>query len=135
MIPGTLVRESLGYCDGTNEWFERWVDLITRAPKFDDEDPWAYTYRNGIRPMRERGYWPTWWDTHVEGMPSIWSRVERRNWARTTQPLSNGCTVLVCYPYRSDSAEEPSPSDSCAFVDLGALPDDFWCNGSCKGRP
>jgi hypothetical protein len=31
MIPGTFIRDAIGYCDGTKDWWARYFDLITRA--------------------------------------------------------------------------------------------------------
>ena len=106
MIPGRLVADALGPCDGTPEWWGHWTDLVTRAPAYDDEDYEGFARARGLD-------WTVTRDAFAPGYRS--GRLDR---GAVTGPL-------VRWAYRWEPGV--CPTDSCAYRGGTA------CNGACAG--
>ena len=100
---------ALGLCDGTPEWWALWVEVLTRAPPFDDEDTDAFARARGLDPdaLRE-AFAPSWYPQQPDPRPA--------------HPWSAG--AVVRWPYRYNPG--PAPTDSCRYGD-------GQCDGSCGG--
>lgn len=104
---------ALGLCDGTPEWWALYVELLTRAPRFDDEDTDAFARARGLDPdaLRE-AFSPSWYPQQPDPRPA--------------HPWSAG--PVVRWPYRYEGG--PAPTDGCGYEDWY---DGWRCSGACGG--
>ena len=96
---------ALGLCDGTPEWWAHYVDVLTRAPRFDDEDTDAFAVARRLDPVAVR-----------EAFSPVWAS------DRVIVGALRGPIPRYPYGYQPD----PAPTDSCRYGD-------GLCDGSCGG--
>lgn len=102
----------LGLCDGTGAWWALWTELVTRAPRLDDEDTDGFARERGLDAYALRESFAPLWHHHVVGNGSVAVRFNA-----FTGPVAR-------WPYGRRGVGVPAPTDACYYAD-GA------CSGAC----
>ena len=139
-IPGRLIVDSIGLCDGTPAWWQLWLDLVTRSVsvkpnEYDSRESFALAH--GTDPHVLHNNCAVWAGWYLPPEAELVVQIDN----------PNRMLPLQCYPYQSSDPEGPAATDDCSFnadrseteaeleSQARGVRKNVWyqCNGSCAG--